>query len=55
MEVASAKPAAKKQEAKKAASGTKSPAFDPNDPFQQTWEDKVLPQGFSDVASNMKH
>ena len=43
------KPAAAKKEAKA------SPAYDPNDPFQQTWKDQGLKDGFSQIAQNIKH
>jgi len=47
----SKKPAAKKAAPKKEAS----PAVDPNDPFQQTWTDNGLDQGFASIAASIKH
>jgi hypothetical protein len=43
-----------KKEAPKKASKA-SPVFDPNDPFQQTWTDESLKDGFLTVAQNIKH
>ena len=49
-----ASPSGKKsppKQAKKAApKGDSSPAFDPNDPFQQTWEDSSVSNEYAQVA-----
>ena len=29
--------------------------IDPNDPFQQTWTDNGLDQGFASIAASIKH
>ena len=46
-----------KKEGKKPAAAKKdaSPPVDPNDPFQQTWVDQGLAEGFSSIAASIKH